>query len=51
MARLRPRQIDLYFAGPAAFAVALGHRWNSMPPTQLREFLPAERNYTPTARL
>lgn len=51
VARLRPRQIDLYFAGPAAFAVALGHRWNSMPPTQLCEFLPAERNYTPTARL
>lgn len=51
VARLRPRQIDLYFAGPAAFAVALGHRWNSMPPTQLCEFLPTERNYTPTARL
>jgi hypothetical protein len=33
VARLRPREIQLYFAGPVVFAVALGHRWNAMPPT------------------
>jgi hypothetical protein len=50
-ARLKPAAIDLYFAGPAAFAVALSHRWNAMPPTQLHEFITAERRYVPTALL
>lgn len=50
-ARVRPRAIKLYFAGPAALAVALGHRWNAMPPTQLHEFLIAERVYFPTASI
>lgn len=50
-ARLKPTAIDLYFAGPAAFAVALGHRWNAMPPTQLHEFVAAERRYVATALL
>lgn len=50
-ARLRPAAIDLYFAGPAAFAVALGHRWNAMPPTQLHEFIAGDRRYVPTALL
>lgn len=50
-ARLKPAAIDLYFAGPAVFAVALGHRWNAMPPTQLHEFITAERRYVPTASL
>jgi hypothetical protein len=50
-ARLKPVAIDLYFAGPAAFAVALGHRWNAMPPTQLHEFIAAERRYVPTTLL
>lgn len=49
--RLKPSGIKLFIAGPAAFAVALGHRWNAMPPTQLHEFLTAERRYVPTARL
>lgn len=49
--RLKPAAIDLYFAGPAAFAVALGHRWNAMPPTQLHEFIAAERRYVQTAML
>jgi SMODS-associated and fused to various effectors sensor domain len=49
-ARLRPERIDLLLAGPAAFAVALGHRWNAMPPTQLHEFVTAERRYVLTAR-
>jgi hypothetical protein len=51
VARLGPRAIRLYFAGPAALAVALGHRWNAMPPTQLHEFLTAERIYLDTASI
>lgn len=43
--RLRPARIDLCYAGPAAFAVALGHRWNGLPPTQLYEFDTAEGRY------
>jgi hypothetical protein len=50
-ARLRPKGLMMFMAGPAAFAVALGHRWNAMPPTQLHEFLTGERRYVPTARL
>ncbi len=49
--RLKPSVVKLFIAGPAAFAVALGHRWNAMPPTQLHEFLTAERRYVPTVRL
>jgi len=51
IARLRPVGIKLYMAGPAAFAVALGHRWNAMPQTQLFEFRSMDRRYVPTARL
>ena len=43
--------VDLFFAGPAALAIALGHRWNALPPTQLYEFVPSERRYVPTALL
>ena len=43
----RPAGIDLYFVGPAAFAVVLGHRWNAFPPTQLHEFV--ANKYVPTA--
>lgn len=50
-AKLKPSRIRLYIAGPASFAVALGHRWNAMPPTQLHEYLSAERRYVPTVRL
>ena len=50
-ADLRPVSLDLYPAGPAAFAVALGHRWNGLPPTQLHEFLAGERRYVATATL
>lgn len=49
--RLRPAAIDLYFAGPAALAVALGHRWNAMGPTQVHEYVQATRTYVPTAFL
>jgi hypothetical protein len=48
---LTPKRVRLYFAGPAAFAVALGHRWNAMPPTQLHEYLAGEHRYTPTASI
>ncbi|BBD99211.1 hypothetical protein SAMIE_1027120 [Sphingobium amiense] len=51
VARLGARRIRLYLAGPAAFAVALGHRWNAMPPTQLHEYVTSERHYEPTALL
>ncbi|MEW5789655.1 MAG: SAVED domain-containing protein [Pseudomonadota bacterium] len=49
VARLRPDQIDLCYVGPAAFAVALGHRWNALPPTQLYEFVATDGSYNPTA--
>jgi hypothetical protein len=49
--RLRAKRIDLYYAGPAAFAVALGHRWNAMLPTNLFEFDPTDRTYVRTASL
>jgi len=47
--KLKPVAIDVYFAGPAAFAVALGHRWNAMPPTQLHEFIAGEGRFVSTA--
>lgn len=46
---LGPKKIRLYAAVPAAFAVALGHRWNAMPPTQLHEFIAGEQRYVATA--
>lgn len=46
---LRPNGVDLYIAGPAAFAVGLGHRWNAFPATQLHEFISGR--YSPTATL
>jgi len=49
--RLRPEGIELYFVGPAAMAVALGHRWNAMPATQLFEYDADQNSYRPTARL
>lgn len=46
--RLRPTIVDVYLATPAAFAVALGHRWNAMPSTRLHEFDASVRQYIPT---
>lgn len=51
VALLKPRKIRLFVAGPAAFAVALGHRWNAMPPTQLHEYLADGQCYVPTAEI
>jgi len=50
-ARLRPKGIQMYIAGPAAFAVAFGHRWNAMGPIQLHELVTGKRRYVPTALL
>ncbi len=47
---LKPKTIRLYYAGPAAFAIALGHRWNALPPTLLHEFI-ANRGYVATATI
>jgi hypothetical protein len=34
----RPKRITMFYLGPVALAVALGHRWNALPPIQLHEF-------------
>ena len=49
--QFNPKAIDLFIAGPAALAVALGHRWNALPATQLYEFVAGERRYVPTITL
>ena len=48
VSQLDPKGIDLFFVGPAALAVTLGHRWNAMPSTQVHEFVASERHYVPT---
>ncbi|WP_349958091.1 SAVED domain-containing protein [Rhizobium sp. ZPR3] len=50
-AKQQLKQIRLYYAGPAQFAVALGHRWNSMPETVLHEFNAVTREYVATLTL
>lgn len=51
VSRLRPKGIDLFYAGPGVLAVGLGHRWNGLPPTKLHEFLSAENRYEPVLEL
>lgn len=51
VSRLKPSSIELYLACPAALAVALGHRWNAMPPTQLHEFIASASRYVRTASI
>lgn len=48
---LRPTSIDLFYVGPAAFAVALGHRWNGMPKTQCYEYVASKQKYVPTVNI
>lgn len=48
VARHRPAGIKLFMAAPAAFAVALGHRSNALPPTVLHEFRATDRLYVAT---
>ena len=47
--RLRPKEIQLYMAVPAFFAVALGHRWNALPTTRLHEYRHLRYDYVETA--
>ncbi|HWU81682.1 MAG TPA: dsDNA nuclease domain-containing protein [Caulobacter sp.] len=49
--RLGATQVNLYFVGPAALAIALGHRWNAVAPVQLHEFDAPTGSYFPTAHL
>ena len=44
----RATTVDLYFVGPAALALALGHRWNALPRTQWHEFDREKQRYVPT---
>jgi hypothetical protein len=46
-ARLMPDGIDLFYLGPAVLAMALGHRWNALPPSCFFEHDRA-RGYIPT---
>ncbi|ABC90780.1 hypothetical conserved protein [Rhizobium etli CFN 42] len=50
-AKLQIKKLRLYYAGPAQFAVALGHRWNAMPETALHEFNAETRDYVATLTL
>lgn len=49
--RLGASKVHLYFVGPAALAMALGHRWNAIAPVQLFEFDARTGAYFPTADL
>lgn len=51
VAALHPSRVRLFFLGPAAFAVALGHRWNALPPTVLHELDASTRTYVETAQV
>lgn len=51
VSELNPTGIDLFYVGPAALAVALGHRWNALPSTQFYEFVVSQRKYVPTVVL
>lgn len=48
---LDAHSIDLFFVGPAALAIALGHRWNGMAPTQFFEFVSDQNSYVPTVEI
>ncbi|MGI8908139.1 MAG: SAVED domain-containing protein [Candidatus Sumerlaeaceae bacterium] len=47
-ASLGAKTIDLFYVGPVALAVAIGHRWNGMPPTQFYEYDSKSRRYVPS---
>jgi hypothetical protein len=51
VSQFNPKGIDLYFVGPAALAVAIGHRWNALPTTQIFEFDVSSRRYIPTVTI
>lgn len=47
----RPDALEVFLVGPAALALALGHRWNALPPTQWYEFQVHSGMYQPTCRM
>lgn len=47
----RPNALEVFMVGPAALALALGHRWNALPPTQWYEFQAQSGMYQPTCRI
>ncbi len=49
--RFNAKRMDMFFLGPAALAIALGHRWNAMPPTRMHEYDPATHQYRVAALL
>ena len=48
IARFHPREMRLYMAVPAAFAVVIGHRWNALPTTRLYEYRRRDSKYVDT---
>ncbi|WP_414657900.1 SAVED domain-containing protein [Deinococcus sp. VB343] len=44
----RPKALHVFFVGPATLALALGHRWNALPPVQWYEFQAKSGIYQPT---
>ncbi|MEQ9643469.1 MAG: SAVED domain-containing protein [Alphaproteobacteria bacterium] len=48
---LKPSGLDIFYVGPAAFAVALGHRWNALPASRFYEFRAVDAKYVPTVCL
>ena len=50
IARLCAKRVNLYFAGPAPMAMALGHRWNALATAQFHEFDVMSGQYFPTVR-
>jgi len=49
--RLSATAADLFYLGPAFAAVAIGHRWNGVLPTQVFEFERATQAYKPSVSL
>lgn len=47
----QPDALDVFLVGPAALALALGHRWNALPSTQWYEFQAGPGMYQRTYRV
>ncbi|WP_078305891.1 SAVED domain-containing protein [Deinococcus sp. LM3] len=47
----QPDALDVFLVGPAALALALGHRWNALPSTQWYEFQAGPGMYQRTCRV
>ena len=46
--KYRPSQIHLFLAGPGGAILLLGHLWDSMPCTQIYEYLGSTKGYAPS---